>query len=519
MGASFRELAIPSRVFVAAASLYLALAALAFFIFRPTTLLYFTDYWEHRAIVAEVIRHGVQLDDPIYAERASSRQFTPWSLLLGYLARWTGSGPDAVMAIGAMLVSLLFVVGVRGFARRYYARPWAPTVLLAVLTCGWGVPPLIWTGFSSLRSQLHSNYYPAAFVFALTFVVWDVTLRLLRAPCVSAYAASYLIVLCVVAFVTHPLNAAFLLLGAAALAVFERGPTLRRRALVIALLATGVLATSFWPWFNPLSLGRAGAARGQATFNNFPFFFHPVFVVGELAPLLIVLFVLPAQASDPRTRMPVIALTIIFVAFVVGGVLDVSVSHRLLAYVALALQLMLVWLILDRIDGLAPAPLDRVSDRGWRVIVGGALAICAMQVLLAAQQLVTPWALADRPRPVRPVGEEARAIAGALPPDARVMGFESAALVLPAYGVHVVAFPRPMPLSPTDAARQADYWRFFSPGTSACVRRAIAVHWRATHIVWLAHELPDAVAAGLERQGAAPMRIAGWRVIRAPVDC
>lgn len=519
MGKAFRDWATPRRVFAVTAISYLSLAALAFFVFRPTTQLYITDYWEHRAIVMEVIRHGIRLEDPIYAEGAGSRQFTPWSLLLGYLARWTGIGADGALAVGAFLASALFVTGIHAFARIYYARPWAPAVLMAVLTCGWGLPPLIWTGFHSLRSQLHSNYYPASFVFALTFMIWALAVRVLRGGRAAVMAAGTLAVLCAIAFITHPLNAMFMLLGAAGLAVLERGPSMRRRILVFASLAVGVLATTWWPWFDPLALGRAGAARGQATFNNFPFFFHPLFVVGELAPLWLVLFVLPAQFREFRTRMPVIALGVISAAFVVGGILDVSVSHRFLAYVALTLQLMLVWLILDRIDGQAPAPLDRVTDTGWRVMGIAALALCIAQVALAVQQLAMPWALADRPRPVRPVGKEAQAIAAWLPVQARVLGFDSAALVLPAFGVRVAAFPRPMPLSPDDAARQADYRRFFSLHTNACERRAIAVRWGVTHVVWLSHELPDWMARELGRQGTVIAPLPEWRVIRAPLSC
>lgn len=519
MGDRFRTFATPGRVFAASAGVYLLLCALSFFVFRPTTLLYFTDYWEHRAIVAEVIRHGLRLDDPIYAEGASSRQFTPWSLLLGYLARWTGCGPDIALETGAMLVSLLFVAGVYGFARAYYARPWAPAVLFAVLTCGWSLPPLIWTGFHPLRSQVHSNYYPAAFVFALTFIAWAAVTRLLRGARVPALDALLLLAVVAIAVVTHPLNAVFLLMGAGALAVFERDVPLSRRAWVVVLLAIGVAATTLWPWFNPLGLGRAGAARGQATFNNFPFFYHPVFVIAELAPLLVVLPVIPAQWRDPRTRMPVIALVVIFAAFVIGGVADISVAHRFLAYIALALQLMLAWLVLDRIDGRTSPPFDQISATGWRIMGWGALAVCAAQIVLAAQQLFQPWALTDYPRPARPVGAQAQAIAAWLPPDARVLGYDSAALVLPAYGVHVAAFPRPMPLSPSDAARQADYRRFFAPTTSPCDRQAIVARWGVTHVAWLRHELRPDVVRQLSRQGAVVAPLSDWRIIRAPLTC
>src|SRR5207248_3043435 len=91
----------PNHTFAICAGVYLLFCALAFFVVRPTTLLYFTDYWEHRAILSEVARHGLQLADPLYGEAASSRQYTPWSLGLGYLVRLGDVDADTAMACGA----------------------------------------------------------------------------------------------------------------------------------------------------------------------------------------------------------------------------------------------------------------------------------------------------------------------------------------------------------------------------------------------------------------------------------
>lgn len=98
LGGIVRGYATPGRSFTVAAAVYLLLCALAFFVVRPTTLLYFADYWEHRTIVDEIARHGFQLHDPIYGEQASSRQFTPWSLALGFVARLGHLDSDTVMA-------------------------------------------------------------------------------------------------------------------------------------------------------------------------------------------------------------------------------------------------------------------------------------------------------------------------------------------------------------------------------------------------------------------------------------
>jgi len=505
--------ATPNRVFAMCAGVYLLFCALSFFVVRPTTLLYFADYWEHRAILNEVARHGLRLTDPIYGEAASSRQYTPWSLGLGYLVRLGHVDVDTAMACGAMIVSIVFVVGVHRFARVFYAHRWAPALTLVVLTCAWGIWPLIWTGFYAFRSQLHGNYYPAALVFALTFSAWASALRLLRRDKKTALDPALLWSVVACSVITHPLNAAFLIAGAAGFAVLEPGIALSRRAWVLMVIAAGIGVTIFWPYFNPLSLAAAGLARGQATFNNFQFFYDPLFVIGLMGSALFVLPGLPELCRDRRVRMPLFALALTFIAYVGGGIANVSVSHRLLAYIILMLHLLLVRLILDVVDGHPPRLMDALTTRSWhRLGVAGTLFVL-WQAAVALQQLTNPWTNTHYPYPIHPVEAETSRVVAGLPSDARILGWDSAALVMPSYGVLVASFPRPMPLSRTDAARQTDYRRFFMPGVAKCERLAIVRRWGATHVAYLDNELDERVQRELAGFGGATSPTAPWVLI------
>lgn len=514
LGTRVGTYATPNRTFAACAFVYLLFCALSFFVVRPSTLLYFTDYWEHRAILNEIARDGLRLTDPIYGEAASSRQYTPWSLALGYLVRFGHLDTDTAMAWGAMIVSIMFVVGVHRFARVYYAHRWAPALMLVVLNCAWGTWPLIWTGFYAFRSQLHGNYYPAALVFALTFVAWGSALRLLRQYKTTILDAVLLWGVVACSVITHPLNAAFLIAGAAGFAVLEPAIALSRRTCVLLVIAAGIAATTAWPYFNPLSLAGAGFARGQATFNNFEFFYDPLFVIGLIGPALFALSGLPGLYRDRHMRMPLLGLVSTFVAYVVGGIADISVSHRLLAYVVLMLHLLLVRIILDVLDGRPPHLLDGLTSRSWRgLTIAGALFVL-WQTAGALQQLTNPWANTHYPYPIHQVEAETSRVVASLPPGARILGWDSAALVMPSHGVLVASFPRPMPLSPTDAARQADYRRFFTPGVANCERRAIARRWGATYIAYLDNELDARVQRELAGFGPITSPVAPWALIR-----
>jgi hypothetical protein len=129
---------------------------------------------------------------------------------------------------------------------------------------------------------------------------------------------------------------------------------------------------------------------------------------------------------------------------------------------------------------------------------------------------VAPLATANYPRPLDRVEQETTGVIATLPSDARILGWDSAALVMPSHGVLVAAFPRPMPLSPSDSARQTDYRRFFARGTAFCTRLAIARRWDATHIAYLTDELKRSVQSELTAFGPAASPSAQWRLIRVP---
>jgi hypothetical protein len=174
---------------------------------------------------------------------------------------------------------------------------------------------------------------------------------------------------------------------------------------------------------------------------------------------------------------------------------------------------MLVWIVLDTMDGRPPAPLDKLSRASWRVAAGAAAVVISLQIAFAAEQLIHPWARVNG-YPAHNVDAETRRVRNTFPSNARILGWDSAALVLPSYGVKVVAFPRPMPLSPSDALRQADVQRFFNPRASSCERHAIAVRWGATHIAYLTRELRPVVQAQLRSEfGPALTPSEPWRVI------
>ena len=503
----------PTYTFLFAAALYLALCVTAFCVVKPTTFIYFADYWEHRAIIQEVIAHGTALRDPIYGEAATSRQFTPWSLGLGYLALMTGTGVDNALAVGALLVSFLFLLGVWDFARAYFEDRWAPAIFLLTLCCCWGLPALMWTGFYNLRSQLHGNYYPASLVFALTLIAWARCIRFLRTERASIGNLIALVTIVAFAFITHPLNAVLLIAGAVGLILFEPKVVHRRRAIALAALALGVSVTVFWPYFNPLGMGQEGLARGKEIYNNFGFFFIPSFLIVQAWPAFFALLFVQKQIAVPRTRIAVAAFAATTIAYFIGWIANISVTHRLLAYILLSMHLILTRGLLDIIKGEDPR-FDLHHSSVLRVFgVSLSVFLVTWQIFMAVEQLIRPWAHSHYPYPLHQVFQETSKMRDYLPANARPIGLGNSTLVLPSFGIKVAVFPRPMPFSPTGDARQADHHRFFSLGTSVQERRAIAARWGATHLVYLDHEAPLALQRDLASLGRVVAVGGPWRAI------
>ncbi|WUT72609.1 hypothetical protein OIE12_12830 [Streptomyces sp. NBC_00670] len=134
------------------------------------------DLGMHAATVERLRRDLVHPGDPLVRADAPSPYYSPWTVLLGCLARVSGLSVWNVLRVGAVGALFVLVSGVWRWARVLGGGPRASRVVgpLAVLCMVllWGVRDFAWSGFVGLDSLALTVAYPSTLALGLSFHLW-----------------------------------------------------------------------------------------------------------------------------------------------------------------------------------------------------------------------------------------------------------------------------------------------------------------------------------------------------------
>jgi len=463
------------------------LTALSFLFLPLPTFQWFSDYWEHASAVRVLSESVIAPTNPHYATYDPDRQFIPLFALLGLLMKATGMAVTTALALGAVLTMVLFCIGIKMFAQAYYQHRWAPTVLIAVLLCCWGMP-WVWVGFYEVRAMFYNGFYPATFVLSLTFIAWAVVVRALRADALRSSDWLALPFLSALMFVSHQLGGLFALGGAALFLLFETKASTRTRVTIFLLLAAGLVVTWWWPYFNPIKLTIYGS--GDKENDGVPDFYNVVKVVLLVGPAWLGVPLLVGMARKRIHVALVLGFAALFSAYFFGGLVGHPVAHRFLSYSVLFLQLPIVWKLLSMIPdrdgwpGAAQLRQERSSSAIWLIVVLCIvlqIAFAALDFARIAYERTTGKSFGAFPN--YPVVAELKAVTDKIPQDAIMFATVDPALCVKAFKGKVVARPRPQLMIADGAARNKDNARFFARETPQAERRALIRKYGATHIL------------------------------------
>ncbi|MET7362622.1 hypothetical protein ABZS76_29920 [Streptomyces sp. NPDC005562] len=141
------------------------------------------DLGIHAATI-ERLRHDLaDPGNPLVDADTPSPYYSPWTLLLGCLAKVTGLSAFAVLRGAAVAGLALLVTGVRHFVGTLTDRRGAIAPALLALLCLlllWGPGLFTWSGFLGLNSLALTVSYPSTFALGLSFHFWALLRRALR---------------------------------------------------------------------------------------------------------------------------------------------------------------------------------------------------------------------------------------------------------------------------------------------------------------------------------------------------
>jgi hypothetical protein len=446
------------------------------------------DLGVHAATLQRWLRDPTPEVHPLIGVATQSPYYSP------YMGIWTLVGhlldlPVLRVLRLAGLVNVMIMIGglwyaVRGLTR----RPWAP--VLAVITCGvlWGVQTLSWSGFFSVITVTFSIPFPSFFATALGLWVWGIALRCGRARRVGGGQAAAVGVLAAVIGLSHQFTALGIavLVACAVLAPLLRSgwpPGGRVRYLIMWLLsavATAVLCL-LWPFYSITDL--FGSASGFDELSQRIY-------RAPLREFCLLLLALPAVVVRTRRKGPadpvVLAVAIVIVLAVVGGLTDRFWLGRLIPAGAIALQIVAA---VEMTAALARRDDQLRLRAGWRsaAVVPTAIAVVlGLWVQLGVFTTLWPGSLPDRPLDARVslLGRYDWATRQMSYGDTVLTSDRRALRMVPAYGPYTVASPYPEPtVAEEGAGRQADTRAFVRRKTKDATRAKILARYDVEWVV------------------------------------
>ena len=484
---------------------YTGFAALAVLVILPLCLLlpWAGDQGLHAAVV-ERLRSGL-LDpaDPMVAEHAPSPYYSPWTLLLGCVARLTGWGTFTVLSLAAVTACALLLTGIHRFVSTLTSHRWAPVLALPVLVLLWGWHLFAWSGWISFTSLTLTVCYPSTFALGLSLHLWAWLQQEARAgwrlpPVLALGALAGIIVL------VHQFTGAIALLGAAAIAV--AAPRTRSWSAVRHLLAGGLamaVVLTLWPYYDFWELAPAGGDLGSV---------HQGLYRDLLPRYGLVLLALPALAVRARRTRCLDPLVLLFLAgvtvFTAGGVLGHWSWGRIWPGVMLSAHFALV----VEFTAIPPGRLRR----GCAAVLATALTVglwaqfgAVTYVFPQYKALAKSWYIQQ----ISTYGDYSWVTPYVRRGDVILTQDYYALRMAPAYGASTVAPAYPDFFLPDERQRRQDTADFFSGRSTAAQDHSVLIRY---HVRWLIASATDGPVPAAARSLCTPVATGpgGARLLR-----
>nr|WP_077800618.1 hypothetical protein [Streptomyces sp. JHA26] len=463
-----RARAVPAAVSWTATALVLLLLLLVI-----RRLPWIGDLGMHAATV-ERLRHSLlHPGNPLVDADTPSPYYSPWTVVLGCVARVSGLSVFVVLRLGALVALGLLVTGVWRYVRTLSARPAAPALALLCLMFLWGTTLFTWSGFLGLDSLALTVAYPSVLSLALAFHFWARLARAVRGAGDGGPAGwgvwAALGVLWAVVLLCHQFSGVVASLGALATVAAAR---CGRRVWVRlgAGLAVGVAVLWVWPYYDFFAL--LGAGDGLEAVHR------PLYrdLAGRYWLVLLGVVALGARWRRDRRDALVLFFALGTVVFAAGGASGHWSWGRVLPAALIPAQVA---------AGLEAVEAGRRAVRvGWACVLGAALAVGAWTQAGTLGYVTGPGAL-----PEAVAGKYREPWAGYhwITPWVGygdvVMARRSPSRQIPAYGAYTVAPGYPDFFLGDEGERVAAVRRYFAPGTGEGARRGIVREYGVRWVV------------------------------------
>ena len=398
---------------------------------------------------------------------------TPYSWLVGVV---TARGLDVFdsLKIGGALNFVVLVGAFYGFVKRRSQHHAAPALALLLVLLLWGPRAWRYSGFLHLSALGFSLPYPSMFALGCALLAAnfsrDTLVRGSSLRPIVVAAATTLVIL------SHPIAAMFL----AAVVVSDLltiSTTTGRRAAVVAAGVAACCVALAWPFYSVLEL--VTSVTPGLHDENKVMYVQPWL---RTFPTLTG-FALAARVLWRHQRGLVLACAALAFVFVLGWLTGRWSLGRTISPAAILAQVGIALAVVDHYR-----PPRKVTLAAALLLLPISVAAVGAGALRLVPRSLLPTALRDRPElqgVTAPYHELERGYEGV------AVTVSRNALVLPAYGIKLVALPKPHPFVPDADERRLSSKRFFAAGSGE--RREIAEKYE---VDWVAVESPSGTCDG-----------------------
>jgi hypothetical protein len=426
------------------------------------------DFWEHSAVVRELITHPLHPRHPLLLVGAPHAFENPYALAVATFARVAGVSSVFALSAASLFNLIMLLVALRLFARRLAAGAGEAVAfyLLLFMLLLWGADPWEFSGFFHVNAVNHTLAYPSACAFWVSLLVLALNAR--RVTEGSARLIALEVPLIALVLLVHPPVFLFVATGLVAMAL--DAPDRRREiAVVLASLAIAFAIACAWPYFPLWTLLTGGSAMFNA--NNAVMYSQPLL---RTFPVLIgiPLLVLAARRSGEWSLTVWAAL--LFGLYLFGFVTGKYNYGRVIFFVVFLLQLEIARFVADR-------------ETRWAARGAGHAPLLVTGVSMVALTLLSARTLVTAARDTL-WGQRTDAGYGFLRRDVPQYDVMMADLrtgwIAASFGGKLVATQHPLAFVSEDEqqARRSDVRTFFAASTSQAERQRLLTTNRVSYV-------------------------------------
>ena len=295
---------------------------------------YWGDYWHHAAVVKELTTHLVHPRNPVLSTLETHHFFSPYSVVLGFVARQCRLTPIEILAVMAVVNYWLFICAFCLFVKSLIPEKHEAVKFYGLLFIlfWWGSDAWSWGGFFHINALRLTASYPSTLAISLSMLGVAIHLGRLKARFWTKAALVTLITSLVI--LIHPPTFIFLAAMLMGTSLAKNPPILRSAAYSLVLIAISLFISTCWPYFSILDLV-------THVNNEFHQSHHLMYeqVLIRTWPVLLLSLVVGLQTKFKWRKEMAIPLLLLVAVYLLGFVFGSAMLGRTISFIVILLHL------------------------------------------------------------------------------------------------------------------------------------------------------------------------------------